>query len=274
MIADFFIGLQKRIVRSRPKSFLSKMGLYGPIKKTYRALIFWVGKNGLKLKIGNVSAKVIVSNPNELSLYRSLDNEGEFLREFLSRIDHQTVFYDIGAHVGLWSLAAAKNKIVPKFIYCWEPEPHNFKRLRENIRINNISNIDIFPIALGFDNALAKMLTNAREPGSLTPTLVEGRGATLVNVVKGDDWVFENKLHLPSVIKIDVEGYEFFVLKGLRGVIKKAHPVVFLETHPSHLKKIGLDEKDVLEFMEDLNYKIIFFPLDRREGHYIFEFLG
>lgn len=273
MIINLFIALQKKIVKSKPKQLLEKIGLYSHIKNTYRALIICIGKNGLKLKIRNTSAKIIVSNPNELSFYNSLDNEKAFLEEFLSKINRQTIFYDVGAHIGLYSLAAATYKIPPKFIYCWEPEPHNFKRLKENIKLNKINNIEVFPIASGSENTMIGISTKAKEPGSLTPSLArKGSESISVQVVKGDDWILKKKLHLPSIIKIDVEGYEFNVLNGLKETIKKSHPIIFLEVHPAYLKDLGFDKEHILNFLKNLNYKITPFSLaKRKEEHYICE---
>ena len=95
-----------------------------------------------------------------------------------------------------------------------------------------------------------------------------------VRVVKGDEWISREKLHLPTIIKIDVEGYEFEVLQGLRETIKKSRPIIFLELHLAHFKNSGPDRERVLDFLKNLDYKTTNFPLKgREEEHYICESL-
>ncbi len=116
------------------------------------------------------------------------------------------------------------------------------------------------------------MSTRTGELGYLTPTLtIKSSKSIPVQVVKGDDWVLEKKLHLPSIIKIDVEGYEFHVLKGLEATIRKSKPTVFLEIHPTLLKKIGIEKEQVLNFLYGLNYATTFSSLRENQEHFIFD---
>jgi FkbM family methyltransferase len=270
MLDYIFSFFTKIAVKDKVKEFLEKIGLYKFIRRLYRSLLMLWGRRGLKLRIKGSNAKIIVSNPNELNLYRYLDNEQDFIEELLKRIETNTVFYDIGAHVGLYSLLVAKCKIRPKFVYSWEPEPFNFKRLNENIELNKINNARAFQVALGNENNMLKLYTKAEEPGSLTPSLIgEFSFSRRVKVVRGDDFVSEKNLYLPSIIKIDVEGYEYNVLKGFRETISKARPIIFLEIHPSFLEKMGSSEKEVLDFFHNLNYKALsVFPRGNQK-HYI-----
>ncbi len=271
-MTKFLIFLTKIVTNKKVKGFLEKIGVYDYLKNNYRSFLIFLGKKGLKLKIKDVSAKIIVSNPNELGIYQSLDGEKVLLQKFLNKVNHKTVFYDIGANIGMYSLCAAKYKISPKFIYCWEPEPFNLKRLNENINLNDIKNITVFPIALGSENAVLKLWTEAKEPGSLTPSLTRKSSKSIsVQVARGDNWVSKKKLYLPTIMKIDVEGYEFHVLKGLEATIRKSKPIIFLEIHPVFLKKLRIEKSQVLDFLRNLNYKAIFSSSRRRQEHYIFE---
>ncbi len=273
MIIALLTFLQKKLVSPDARKFFKKIGLYVYIKNIYRTFIFLIGKNGLKLKIKDVSVKIFVSHPHELNYYYSLSGEREFLQKFLNKINSQTVFYDIGAYIGLYSLCAARYKIIPKSIYCWEPDPFNFKRIQENINLNN-ADVIAFPVALGEKDAVMEMSTGAEGLGSSQSSLVrKGHKSVSVKVVNGDAWIFRQKINLPTIIKIDVEGYEFNVLNGLKETIKKSHSDIFLEIHPIYLKRVGLNEECILNFLKNLNYKITPFPLlQRQEKHYICEF--
>ncbi|XOB42191.1 MAG: FkbM family methyltransferase [Candidatus Nealsonbacteria bacterium] len=270
----FLKFLTKIIVNQKVKGFLEKINLYYYLKSGYRSFIILLGKRGLKLKVQDARARMIVSNPNELSIYQSLDGEKTLLQKFLNRINNKTVFYDIGANIGMYSLCAAKYKVCPKFIYCWEPEPFNFKRLKENIDLNDIKNITAFPVALGSENVVLELWTDAKEPGSLTPSFTRKSSKSIsVQVVRGDDWVLEKRLYLPSIIKIDVEGYELNVLKSFKKTISKSKPIIFLEIHPFFLKNLGIKKEQVLNFLYGLNYTTTFSSLRENQEHYILESL-
>ncbi len=271
---NFLKFLTKIIVNQKVKGFLEKIGLYYYLKNSYRFFLVFLGKRGLKLKVQDTNAKIIISNPNEFSIYQSLDGEKIFLQKFLSRINNETVFYDIGANIGMYSLCAAKYKVCPRFIYCWEPEPFNFKRLKENIGLNDIEDIAAFPVALGSKNAVLELWTDAKEPGSLTPSFTRKSSKSIpVQVTRGDDWVLRKKLYLPSIMKIDVEGYEFDVLKGFEKTISKSKPIIFLEIHPFFLKNLGIKKEQVLNFLYGLNYTTTFSSLRKNQEHYILESL-
>jgi FkbM family methyltransferase len=254
------------------KKSLEKMGLYGYIRNIYRNFIIYIGRNGLKLKLRGTSVKIIISTPLEVNIRRSLYNERWLIEKFLSKIDNQTVIYDIGAHIGLYSLFAAKYKIAPKFIYCWEPEPHIFNRLKENINLNQIKTILPFSTALGSENGVVEMSTESEEFGISVPSFaIKSSTSIPVRVVRGDDWVLEKKLFPPSIIKIDVEGYEFNVIRGLRETIKKSKPIIFLEVHPFLIKNLGFTGEQILDFLKEMGYKINFFSYRGKEEHYILD---
>ncbi len=272
MLADFFSFLTKKITSPKAKKFFEKLGIYGFVRKIYRSFLLVWGRKGLPLKIEGVNAKLIVSNPNELNLYYSLDNEGEFIGEVLKRVNENTVFYDVGAHVGLYSLSVGRCKIPPRFIYCWEPEPLNYKRLNENLKINKIENARTFQAALGAEDAILKLYTGAREPGSLTPNLTrESQIFKEVKAWRGDNCVLKEGLFPPTIIKIDVEGYELNVLKGLKETIRKARTVIFLEVHPEFLKNLGFKKEDVFALLAGLDYRNVYSALRRDQEHCIFE---
>ena len=252
------------LIISQIKNFFKKIGLN---------FIVFIGRKGLRLRIQDVSAKIIVSNLSEASIWHSFYSEKEILQKFLKRIDNETVFYDIGSHIGFYTLIAAGYKNTPNFIYCWEPDPSNLSRLKENIELNQFKEIIPFQVALGSKNHVADLSIESKISGYSSPSLArKGSKSISVQVVRGDDLVSEKKIYLPSIMKIDVEGYEFEVIKGLEETIRKAKPIIFLEIHPTLLRNLGRVKDDVINLLEEMNYKTVHSSIRGKQEHHILEF--
>ena len=73
----------------------------------------------------------------------------------------------------------------------------------------------------------------------------------IIQSITLDDYVFTNKLK-PDVIKIDVEGYEYFVLEGAVKIINKYNPIIILSYHPNLLKKNGINNNKFMKLINDL----------------------
>ena len=134
-------------------------------------------------------------------------------------------FLDIGANIGNHAVYAGliwkAGKIVPI-----EPNPLAFNTLFQNITVNGLRDVvDVSHIGIGLSDkeeggfAMQKM---GRNLGGAK--MLAGRGD--LRVYRGDDLFSELN---PDLIKIDVEGMEMEVLRGLEGVIKAAKPMLFVE---------------------------------------------
>jgi FkbM family methyltransferase len=133
----------------------------------------------------------------------------------------EKVFVDAGANLGFYTVRLAKYY---KHVYAFEPEPRNFTLLSKNVELNNITNVSLLNFALGDKNEKKYFY-----PKGSASTFLSGfvnEKPIEVSVVKGDDL-----LDKADVIKIDVEGYEYFVIKGLESTISKFNPYILIEHH-------------------------------------------
>ena len=60
-----------------------------------------------------------------------------------------------------------------------------------------------------------------------------------------------------DAIKIDVEGFEYKVLKGSEGLLKKDHPLLFIELVDDNLKNNNSNANQLVDLLKQLNYKIV-----------------
>jgi len=139
--------------------------------------------------------------------------------------------YDIGANVGYISLSLAKRVGNSGLVIAFEPVPRNAGAFRENIRINQLTNIKLFELAASDESgeAVIRMADNL-SMASLAwhrnnPVAIE----ISVKTVSIDELVESGDLGYPKFVKIDVEGAEGSVLKGMRHTIAAARPILFVE---------------------------------------------
>ena len=139
--------------------------------------------------------------------------------------------YDIGANIGYVSLALAKSVGPSGQVIAFEPIPKNVQYFRESIEINGLTNVQLLEFAASDQRGEAVI----RIAGNLsTASLVWHRhdpSATqlTINTVQIDQLVESGSLAYPRFVKIDVEGAEGSVLKGMQRTVAAAKPILFIE---------------------------------------------
>lgn len=146
------------------------------------------------------------------------------------------VAFDVGANIGLISLALAECVGPEGHVVAFEALPENVERLRANLELNERGRrVHVEPAAAGAESGQAVFLVH-RSGGMGKLGGSAGREETYdaeisVPVVSLDDYVFRHGHTAPSVIKIDVEGGEGMVLQGATKLLAERHPTLLMELH-------------------------------------------
>ena len=146
-------------------------------------------------------------------------------RLFVAELHRGTVVFDIGAHVGFYTLLAASIVGTSGKVVAFEPLEFNVAKLRRNIALNHMS-ADVIECAVADRDGEARF---KRGVDSYTGGLHEV--GVSVAVVTLDALRAAGTLPDPDVMKIDVEGAEALVLKGASNTIATSRPTIFLATH-------------------------------------------
>jgi len=167
-----------------------------------------------------------------------------------------TVFLDIGANIGIHSLSVAKMPNTQ--IYSFEPIDFIREKLQKNIALNNYANITIVPVALSNENKVIKTNFSAQSSNQGTFSMQhQAEGDNEITCIIGDEYVAQNNINPISVIKIDVEGFEFAVLTGLTQTILNQKPVIFFEYDFNYISRGGNIATDYENlFFNTLHYKL------------------
>lgn len=144
------------------------------------------------------------------------------------------VFYDAGANVGLFTLAAARLVGERGKVFSFEPDAGVARRLRENASYNGFAWVSVLEVALSSHEGEVLF---ARADASVSPDRGVGRivetgkvhSAISVRATTLDD--FSRDHPIPDLLKCDVEGAEVEVLRGGEGLLRLHHPAIICELH-------------------------------------------
>jgi FkbM family methyltransferase len=163
------------------------------------------------------------------------------------------VFYDIGANLGFFSLLAAHIAGLNEGrVYAFEAAPDNAEAIAVNAALNAIVNVEVLAVAVSDragrgrlqvvdDQSWSKLVDYGEHP--FTERVIE------VELVAIDDLVAGGRLRPPDVVKIDVEGAELAVLRGMADTIARHRPAIICELHDTHA--------GFVELMDACGYRLI-----------------
>jgi precorrin-6B methylase 2 len=184
---------------------------------------------------------------------------------------HARTIIDIGANIGTNTIEYA---CWAKDVYSFEPTPELYDCMLNNISLNKTNidtvrwndtvsmclsaNISTFQCALGNEQGTVhlKAFTNNKGKNHITNIIDEESHIISVPVNKLDSYNFVDV----DVIKIDVEGYELFVLEGAEQTIIKYKPVIQTELHQGLFKRQGVTIQDIAEWF----YRQDYYAIDKK----------
>lgn len=181
----------------------------------------------------------------------------ELLRQIPKYIKENSVIFDIGASIGVYSVRIA-NKVKGSKVYSFEPSPKNFDKLCKNIWNANLDNIVMpFDIALTNCNTIQDFYVSSCIYKSSLFKNEALKGTEIVNKIKVKcytiDTIIEDlELEEPDVIKIDTEGSEYNILLGAKNLLTNKKPILFIEPHGQDRK---VNDK-IIEYLKQFGYKV------------------
>lgn len=191
---------------------------------------------------------------------------GSFLRRQLKTGD---IVVDVGANIGVHTLHMAKLISPNGLVYAFEPNPEAHDRLLRNIQLNHLTNVLVQSQALGAMPGSAILRGGSRDernPGSasLRPG-VHSAGEVQVEVDTLDN-VARNLGMAPTLVKVDIEGFEMSFLEGALATLGQYRPLIITELTDVYLRDAGASAGEVVETLTALGYDLR--TLDSR-GHEI-----
>jgi FkbM family methyltransferase len=184
--------------------------------------------------------------------------EAESIEFFFKDIpkDKSVNIVDVGAQSGLYSLFA---KYLPMAtFYSFEPFKKTFDLLNDNIALNNITNVKTHNIGFSCKKEHIILNTCVSHNGLHTignnPLRFNDICKIEIEVDTIDNLFYEKNIPV-DYIKIDTEGWEFFILKGAEKTIKKYKPIIQIEWNEINMHQCNVDINELSNYIDELNYE-------------------
>lgn len=185
--------------------------------------------------------------------------ERETQRVFETWVRPGSVVYDVGANAGFFTLFASRLAGPAGKVYAFEPLPRNIEVLREHVRLNAATNVEIFPLAVS-DRIGTARFASADHPamGGLSERGVLEVETTTLDALRGT-------LAPPAFVKMDIEGAEHAALTGAMEMLRDAKPVILLSAHgyvqhdlcTALLRALGYELDVLVDGTADGNYVLL-----------------
>ena len=169
------------------------------------------------------------------------------------------IVVDVGANIGLHTLNMARIVGNTGQVFAFEPDPSNFKILEKNVKVNNYQNIILEQKAVG-DKHGRTTLYQSDNPGMhrIFPQTKQAKGQVQVELTSLDKYFIDSNLaDKINFIKIDVEGLEFSVLKGMKNILKNNKKIkILFEFMPKNTMEAGFTPIELLNYLTSYDFKL------------------
>jgi len=174
-------------------------------------------------------------------------------RQFEKHVFKDNVVYDVGAHVGFYTLLASSLVGDGGHVVAFEPLSENQKYLNLHLSMNRVTNVTVVNKAV---SDRVDIVQFHRHENS-TMGGISSDGEMSVPSTSLDEWLEHSEIPPPNCIKIDVEGAECLVLEGAQKILSTYRPTIFLSTHGESVHTW------CCRFLERFEYDLM--PLDSSE---------
>lgn len=165
---------------------------------------------------------------------------------------------DVGANLGWTAILCSELVGENGSVHAFEPVPSVYKNLAENKKYARFENIKIYPFAVSDSCGVAELFlgnTNETTLASMRPHDLNDKGRSVrAEMITLDSLILDNQKI--SFVKIDVEGAEFKVLRGMASIIERDHPILAIELTGEWLEKFGDSSEQLIKFLTGFNYEI------------------
>jgi FkbM family methyltransferase len=198
-------------------------------------------------------------------------HEAPVTRLLLTALPDAQCFVDVGTNLG-WFLCLASRFMPQGTVYGFEMDHLNYVLARQNLQLNRSGNVSLYECAVWDRSGQATYQRTTVTPGAeyVVALPVDGGAATgapgvAVPTIALDEF-FRTHGPPPDIVKIDVEGAEAQVLRGMQGLMHGTKPLVLLELHPAGLLGLDSSVQEVIALLLEAGYVVAELDAFRGQG--------
>lgn len=215
--------------------------------KLFKGLVCTVNYSGFKLNLK-------LDDWIQENIFFLGEYENAELKMLEKHLKPGDTFIDLGANLGIYTLHASRIVGEKGKVISFEPFSINHNAIKKHIEINTLSNVRLEKLAVGSESGTITMYLDETEGnlGMVTANYIENAKEETVEIVSIDEYLKSKPLQKIDFIKIDIEGFEYPTLLGLKNTLEKYHPAILIEI----LEDSGTTQNDekVHEFLYNLGY--------------------
>jgi FkbM family methyltransferase len=253
MVTDSIAFVSRRIAQTKARKLAQLCFRHFPAKKGTVTIHDFDGDLSISLERSSyISSAIYWAGHHSLHHVR-------FLRNYLTP---EMTLVDVGANIGEITLFAAK-KLNKGSVLAFEPSPEVFAQLSCNVALNQFNSVRLFNQGLYDKNCMLPIYLNVDEPYGIRNegvTSLFPRGESpceiLIPLRRLDDVTEECELKRLDVLKIDVEGAEWNVLKGAEKTLREFRPVILMEISAQNFKRAGYSKAQIADYLDSLGYDL------------------
>lgn len=215
----------------------------------------------------HVNNDIFILRRDVVDRYELRSYESSVFPTFLERLAPGMCVFDIGAHIGLYALAAAKRIGTTGKVFAFEPSPASAHILEHHLVLNGYQDrveivrsavTDTVGVLSFFVRGHSMCASLARGNLSRCTTATRSRVQEIRVPSLTLDSFCTSRSIAPSIMKIDVEGGELRVLKGARSLLLQDHDVAMIcEIHPREMARCGATESALHAYVTEVGYQLL-----------------
>jgi FkbM family methyltransferase len=196
---------------------------------------------------------------------------GRYTPEILQVLEHFVApgdkVIDVGAHLGYFSIHLGRLVTRSGRVYSVEPDPRAMECLARSVAANHMEWIETFPVAL---SASKRSINFYLSPQLGWSTAVRNTHLVNLRTINVEtvplDWLVECGKVSPELrlVKLDVEGFEVQVLRGMQRVLQESRPILVVEVNDRMLTAQGDSPTGLLDLVRSFDYSV--YAIEKRSG--------
>lgn len=253
MLIDLIGNVYRMLPPLRGKGFLAQMMIAPFIRgKNYEVIVNMNNPGGGKI-ICNLDDLI----PWNIYLYGRYQIEKNYEAFLLKTVVGSKVILDIGANIGYYTIQFGRILGKQGVVHSFEPCSYQFDTLERNIKLNDLANVIKNKLIVSDQHDVRKKIFFSGMTNTGSSSLeIETKNFEEVECTTLDRYCEQKNIEKIDVVKIDVEGHEMGVLKGMERLLRDGKVInLFLEINTHTLSSAGTSAFEIISYLQRFLYK-------------------